>query len=145
MLELDFLCPSCSQILGMNFVIPFPFPNFGNGIIQTRSELIKDIPAHPPVREEFWSQIFRYTVCGWQKQSILPNIADFYVSTSPQAVVGRSKVLHNVSICPSQPVAAVGDSEGGALLYKTYITGFQRCRPLFEVESQFEAGAPWAR
>ena len=126
----------------MNFGIPFPSPNFGNGIIQTRSKLIKDIPAHPPVREEFWSPIFRYTVCGWQKQSILPNIADFYVSTSPQAVVGRSKMLHNVSICPSQPVAAVGDSEGSALLYKTYITGFQRCRPLFEVESQFEAGAP---
>ena len=76
------------------------------------------------------------------KSRVFYPIAEFHVSPSTQAVVGRSKMLHNVSICPSQPVAAVGDSEGGALLYKTYITGFPRCRPLFEVESQFEAGAP---
>ena len=74
MLGLDFLCPSCSQILGMNFFHSFPVPKLWEWNYPcTRSELIKDIPAHPPVKEEFWSLIFRCTVSGWQKQSILSN------------------------------------------------------------------------
>ena len=58
-----FLFPSCSRILGMDFFIPFPFPNFGNGLFQfpSRSRTLgmefsipvpvpepsKVIPAHP--------------------------------------------------------------------------------------------------
>ena len=69
-------------------------------------------------------------------------IADFHVSPSTQAVVGRSKMLHNVSICPSQPVAAVGDSEGVALLYQTYITGFQGVVHCLKLSPNLRRGPP---
>ena len=58
-----FSFPSCSRILGLDFVIPFPFPNFGNGFFHSPSrsriegmfffnslpvpEPSKVIPAHP--------------------------------------------------------------------------------------------------
>ena len=114
MLGLDFLCPSCSQILGMNLFIHFPFPNFWEWICAIHFWFpnvgIIFFCVLPVFK--FWEWIllflFRSQTSGMELSKRVPNSSKTFPLTpqsgrsfglryfAKQSVVGKSRVFYPI-------------------------------------------------
>ena len=101
MWEWIFSFPSRSRILGINFFIPFPFPNFGNGFFSfpSRSRILGMCFFHSLPVPEFreWNYPFPFPFPNAQKSfPLTPESASFAAKTKTIIIFIRIRLFN----CP---------------------------------------------